>query len=231
MPDFAVLLRCFAFVHACLFSFVRKKETACDALRFYSAGSRSPFVRSRGVGAVICLGWFTSGLCVFLWRSRRVTGDAGSGGYGERGYGVGGAALVRLCAIASALQCFPRGVRWGSAPQTAPKSLRLSGLSSRCGGVMSVQICGLCAFLRNHIGLAAFSAGSTLGLRAPNLRQRVFDSLDSPHAAAGLCWRKHTSLQKAPTPKPPHPRLQSPGTRKDPPGSNLGPGGSGCIKM
>ena len=25
-------------VHACLFSFVRKKETACDILRFYSAG-------------------------------------------------------------------------------------------------------------------------------------------------------------------------------------------------
>ena len=42
-------------VHACLFSFVRKKETACDILRFYSAGSRSPFVRSRIVGAVIRL--------------------------------------------------------------------------------------------------------------------------------------------------------------------------------
>ncbi len=47
---------------------------------------------------------------------------------------------------------------------------------------------GLCAFLRGHIGLEILSAGSTLGLRAPNLRQRVFDSLDSPHAAAGLGW-------------------------------------------
>ena len=47
---------------------------------------------------------------------------------------------------------------------------------------------GLCAFLRKHIGLDMLSAGSTLGLRAPNLRQRVFNSLDSPHAAAGLCW-------------------------------------------
>ena len=45
---------------------------------------------------------------------------------------------------------------------------------------------GFCALLRNRIGLVILSAGSTLGLRAPNLRQRVFDSLDSLHAAAGL---------------------------------------------
>ena len=31
------LLECFAFDHACLFSFVRKRETACGILRFYSA--------------------------------------------------------------------------------------------------------------------------------------------------------------------------------------------------
>ena len=41
------------------------------------------------------------------------------------------------------------------------------------------------AFLRNHIGFVVFSAGSPLGLRAPNLRQRVFDSLDSPHLIRG----------------------------------------------
>ena len=119
-------------VHACLFSFVRKKETACDALRSYSAGSRSPFARSRGVGAVICLCWFTSGLAVSLWRSRRGAGDVRDG---ERG--------------------------WRR---------------------------GACASLRNRIGLVSLSVGRTLGLRAPNLRQRVFDSLDSLHAAAGLCW-------------------------------------------
>ena len=115
--------------------FLATNRTACGMLRFYSAGSRSPFVRSRSVGAVICLGGFTSGLCVSLWRSRRVTGDTGL-----RGNGTGGAALVRFCATALALQCFPRGERWGCAPQTAPKSLRLSGLSSRCGGVMLGQI-------------------------------------------------------------------------------------------
>ena len=107
-------------VHACLFSFVRKKETACDTLRFYSAGSRSPFVRSRGVGAVICLGGFTSGLCVYFWRSRRVTGDAGTG---ER---AGGAALVRFCAVTLALKCFPRGVTLGlRAPDCAKESSTL----------------------------------------------------------------------------------------------------------
>ena len=77
-PDFAALSRRFALgsrlslrlcrgalpsVHACLFSFVRKKETDCDILRSYSAGSRSPFVRSRGVGAVIGLGWNAELVC------------------------------------------------------------------------------------------------------------------------------------------------------------------------
>ena len=45
---------------------------------------------------------------------------------------------------------------------------------------------GASGSLRNRIGLVSLSAESTLGLRAPNLRQRVFDSLDSLHAAAGL---------------------------------------------
>ena len=90
---------------------------------------------------------------------------------------------------------------------------------------------GLCALLRKHIGFAILSAGSTLGLRAPNLRQRVFDSLDSLHAAAGLCWYKYPSLQKAQAPQSAHPRLQNPGTRKDPPGSDLWPVRSGCIAM
>ena len=119
-------------VHACLFSFVRKKETVCGILRSYSAGSRSPFVRSRGVGAVICLDWFTSGLCVYLWRSRR--------GYGETWNG---------------------GAR----------------LAARC----------LCAFARAHWPCRSFR-GEYAGAARPRLRQRVFDSLDSLHAAAGLRW-------------------------------------------
>ena len=42
------------------------------------------------------------------------------------------------------------------------------------------------ALLRKHIGFAAFSAGSTLGLRAPNLRQRAIGSLDSLHLIRGV---------------------------------------------
>ena len=81
-------------------------------------------------------GRFTSGLCVSCRRSRR--------GYRGTGYGAGDVGFVHLCVITLALQCFPRGVRWGYAP--------------------------------------------------PNLRQRVFDSLDSLHAAAGLCRRKFAAL-------------------------------------
>ena len=85
-------------------------RTACDMLRFYSAGSRSPFVCSRCVGAVICLCGFTSGLGVSCRRSRRGAGD---GVTGDAGNGAGGAAIVRFCAAALALRVFPRGVRWG----------------------------------------------------------------------------------------------------------------------
>ena len=101
-------------------------RTACGILRSCSAGSRSPIVRSRDVGAVICLCGFTSGLAVSLWRSRR-------GCQGTRGTenGAGGAAFVPLCVVILVLKFFPRGVRWGlRAPKPAPKSLRLSGLSS-----------------------------------------------------------------------------------------------------
>ena len=42
-----------------------------------------------------------------------------------------------------------------------------------------------CVFAQSH-WLCNDTAGSTLGLRVPNLRQRVFDSLDSLHAAAGF---------------------------------------------
>ena len=59
-------------------------RTACGILRSCSAGSRSPFVRSRDVGAVICLCGFTSGLAVSLWRSRRGTKRRGGRGDGER---------------------------------------------------------------------------------------------------------------------------------------------------
>ena len=173
-------------------------RTACGILCFYSAGSRSPFVRSRGVGAVICLCGFTLGLCVSLWRSRR-----GNRGRGERRTGLRGRRRGFCASLRNRIgfAAFSAGSTLGlRAPKPAPKSrmwkrhCRLSGLSSRCGGVGVVRIRRACASLRNHIGIVMLSAGSTLGLRAPNLRQRVecgsgtAASLDSLYAAAGLPW-------------------------------------------
>ena len=40
-------------------------------------------------------------------------------------------------------------------------------------------------FIAYLFGFGMLSAGSTMGLRAPNPRQRAIGSLDSPHAAAG----------------------------------------------
>ena len=62
-------------------------------------------------------------VCVLLY------GDP-DGGRRDARNGVGGAAQGRFCADTLAVSCFPRGVRWGCAPQTAPKSHWLSGLSS-----------------------------------------------------------------------------------------------------
>ena len=61
---------------------------------------------------------------------------------------------------------------------------------------------GASGSLRRRIGIEMLSAGSTLGLRAPNLRQRVFDSLDSPHAAAGLGWCKFAAPSLGHTERP-----------------------------
>ncbi len=142
----AVLLRCFAFgsrracgsiaVFCLRFTPVffplsgkkRRLAVSCVPIPRVEIAIRAFSRRS----SVICLCGFTSGLCVFLWRSRQRT--KGTKGRGER--------------------------------------------SRRRGA---------CTLLRGRIGLDMLSAGSPLGLRAPNLRQRVFDSLDSLHAAAGLC--------------------------------------------
>ena len=57
----------------------------------------------------------------------------------------------------------------------------------------------LCSFAQPHWLCCAFR-GEYAGAARPRLRQRVFDSLDSLHAAAGLCWCKYSSLQKAQVP-------------------------------
>ena len=44
-----------------------------------------------------------------------------------------------------------------------------------------------CVFAQPHWLCGVFRR-EYAGAARPRLRQRVFDSLDSPHAAAGLCW-------------------------------------------
>ena len=130
----AFLSPCLASDHACCLPQERQTGTACEMSRSYSAHVGIAISAFSNPRAVIELCGFTSGMCVSLWRSRR----RNEGTRGERSRRRGATAF---CAIALALPCFPRGVRWGlRAPKPAPKSLRLSGLSSRCGGVALVQI-------------------------------------------------------------------------------------------
>ena len=70
---------------------------------------------------VVRLSDFVGSLRVCAFICGDLDGLPGTRGTRERGYGAGGAALVRFCAGASALSCFPRGVRWGCAPQTCAK--------------------------------------------------------------------------------------------------------------
>ena len=140
---------------------IAPNRTACAVFRSCSAGSRSPFARSRGVGAVICLGGFTSGLAVSLWRSRR-------------GY---------------------RGAEDGDTESAARQS----------------------AFWRERIGFVVLSAGSTLGLSAPDCAKE-----------SSTLWTLFT-LRRGYVCA--YTRRRRPGKRVDPPGSNLWPGGSCCIAM
>ena len=138
----------------------------------------------------------------------------------EQENGVTGLAAQPLCVFAQAhwlCNAF-RGEYVGAArPKPAPKSLRLSGLSSRCGGLVLVRVRGLCASLRDRIGLVMLSAGSTLGLRAPDRAKE-----------SSTLWTLFTLRRGwvgADSPR------RHPGTRKDLTGSNLWPVRSCCIEM
>ena len=132
----ASLPECFAFVHVwpcvsarvfcvrsrLLFDARAKQDGLRKDTFLFRRGSRSPVVRSRIVGAVIADSWFSLGLCVSLWRSRRRTK-----GRRERSRRRG---RVRFCVIILALRRFPRGVRWGKMrkrhsrrPRPAPRRL------------------------------------------------------------------------------------------------------------
>ena len=76
---------------------------------------------------------------------------------------------------------------------------------------------GLCAFLRSHIGFEMLSAGRTLGLRAPDCAKE-----------SSTLWTLFTLRRGCVGADSPR---HHPGTRKDPPGSNLWPGRSCCIVL
>ena len=106
-----------------------------DGLRkdtfLFRRGSRSPLARSRVAVRLSDLdGSFRD--CAFSGGDP----DGETKGRRERSRRRG---RVRFCVIILALQRFPRGVRWGYAPQTCAKETRLPGLSSfdsRCGCVL-----------------------------------------------------------------------------------------------
>ena len=99
----------------------------------------------------------------------------------------------RLCVLAALFGYLPWRVHFGLVRLFVAISTGYRGREERGTGLRGWRR-GFCALLRRRIGFVMLSAGSTLGLRAPNLRQRVFDSLDSLHAAAGLGWCKFAAL-------------------------------------
>ena len=159
-------------------------RTACGSLRSYSAGrERHLYVLEMFFDLPL---WVHFGFVRFFMAIS--TGCRGCGGR-RRENGADGVAFVRFCAGALALLCFPRGVRWGlRAPKPAPKSLRLSGLSSRCGGIALVRIRRAYTLLRSRIGLVSLSAGSTLGLNVEAAQR------PSQTAPKSRMWKRHCRL-------------------------------------
>ena len=113
------LLECFAFGSRLLFDASTKQRRLTRCSVPIPRGSRSPWCVLEG-RAVIGLYGFTSGFSVSCRRSRWRMGRR------SRRCGVG-----IFFANILALPCFPRGVCWGCASRTAPKSRWLSSLDSQ----------------------------------------------------------------------------------------------------
>ena len=103
----AFLSECLAFGSRLLFAACAPNRTACGMFRSYSAVGRDRHSCVLGCRVVIELGWFTSGLRVSLWRSRRRTKGTGERGEGkgrgnaenERDAGDGGGGAARQSAF------------------------------------------------------------------------------------------------------------------------------------
>ena len=190
-----------------------------------------------GRSSVICFGWFTSGLCVYL---RAIAAALAFDKRSAMRFCRGALPSVHACCLSFDKQ---DGLRYLAflfrrveiAFVRSRGVFRLSDLAGSlrvcafiCGDLDGVTEGrsyegergwrrGLCASLRSHIGTVMLSAGSTLGLRAPDCAKEsstLWTLLTLRRGCVGAYSRR-----------------RHPGIRKDPPGSNLWPGGSGCIKM
>ena len=136
-------------VHACLFFLCQEKR---DGLRCLAFLFRRVEIAIRAFS--LCLYGYlplagSLRVCAFLYGDLDGLPGRGERETGLRRNGAGGVDFARLCAAALALLCFPQGIRWGlRAPKPAPKSLRLSGLSSGAGRVRKCALRGGVALVR-----------------------------------------------------------------------------------
>ena len=128
-----------ASVHACCLPHgVKQDGLRCVAFLFRR--SRSPFVRSH---SVLRLSALVGSLRLWPFLYGDLDGVTGSTRNERRGYEGTGLAARLLCAFAQShrpCNAFRREYVGAARPKPAPKSLRLSGLSSRCGGVILVRV-------------------------------------------------------------------------------------------
>ena len=172
----AFLSKCPVFDHACCLPPVRQTErlAGCSVSVPPWVGIAGSAFSNRRCG-YRALGVHFGRVRFFMAIPTENERDAGTRRTEGTENGGGGAAEERFCVTALALLCFPRGVRWGCAPQTAPKSLRLSGLSSgagraaKCalhGGVGVVRIRGTVTRVYGKTRPALISGGRTAAGRA-----------------------------------------------------------------
>ena len=201
MALFELLSRRFALGSRLLFVF---RQTGRLAISCVSVPpGRDRLCAFSGRFSVICLGWFTSGLCVYL---RAIAAALAFDRRSAMRFCCGFALGSRLLFV------FRQTGRLAAACVSVPPGRdRLCAFSGRssviclCGFTSGLDVscrrsrrgyrgCGereaglaarpLCVFAQPHWYCYAFR-GEYAGAARPRLRQRVFDSLDSPHAAAG----------------------------------------------
>ena len=208
-------------------------------MRFYWDGLRSitPVIRSyryvlRSITPAVCRIAPNRTACDMLHSYSAVGRDRHS-------YVLGCRVVIRLCWFTSRL----RVSLWRSRRRT--KETRKRGGTEETGNGRDGERSrrwGVSALLRDRIGFAVFSAGSTLGLRAPDCAKEsstlwtlfIWVAAWVRFTRRGGCvynedLRKHRNnlcpRSVAPTPR------RRPDTRRDLPGSNLWPGKSGCTTI